>query len=110
LAEANRARVGDAPLNPNPEGGLDEALANDAKYQELTGRLGFSDLRKLQALISDRMAATDLAVLKQKEIRGNLRDEAQQLAAVRVNWLAQLADLQARQGQLSRRLGGLQGK
>ena len=55
------------------------------------------------------MATADAAVLKQKEIRTNLRDEAQQLAGVLVNWRVQLFDVLDRQGQLSRRLASLRG-
>lgn len=108
LKAAERAVVGDAPLNENPEGGLDAALADDTKYMELAGKLGTSDARKLQDRISQRMAAADVAVLKQKEIRTNLTDEAAQLQAGRVNWRVQLQDLLDRQGQLGRRLSGLQ--
>ena len=110
LKAAERAVVGDAPLAETPEGGLDAALADDARYTELTAKLGTSDSRKLQEQISQRMAAADVAVLKQKEIRVNLTDEAAQLQAGRVNWKAQLQDLLDRQGQLGRRLTGLQGK
>lgn len=110
MRDANRAIAGDAPLALPPMNELDEALANNDRYAELTAKLGLSDLRKLQETVTTRMAAADQAVLKQKEIRVNLRDEAQQLAGVRVNWRAQLFDLQDRQGQLSRRLAAVQGK
>lgn len=110
LREANRALSGDAPLALPPANELDEALANNDRYADLTAKLGLSDLRKLQETLTARMAAADQAVLKQKEIRTNLRDEAQQLAGSRVNWRAQLFDLQDRQGQLSRRLAAVQGK
>jgi hypothetical protein len=106
---ANRALAGDAPLNPNPEGGLDAALADNGRFDELTGKLGASDHRKLQAVIGERMAAADAAVLKQKEIATNLRDEAAQLGAARVNGLVQLQDLQDRLGQLGRRLAAVRG-
>lgn len=110
LRAADRALAGDAPLVLPPEADLDAALTDDNRYKELTDKLGFSDMRKLQAVLADRMADADKKVLKQKDIRTNLRDEAQQLAAVRVNWRAQLQDLLDRQGQLNRRLGGLGGR
>lgn len=109
LRAAERALAGDAPLALPPEAELDDVLTQDAKYQALTEKLGFSDLRKLQAVLADRMADADRKVLKQKAIRTNLRDEAQQLAGVRVNWRAQLQDLLDRQRQLNGRLSGLGG-
>jgi hypothetical protein len=107
LRAADRALAGDAPLMLPPEAELEAALADDARYQALTEKLGFSDLRKLQAVLADRMADADKKVIKQKDIRKNLRDEAQQLAAVRVNWRAQLQDLLDRQRQLNTRLMSL---
>ena len=104
LRAADRAVEGDAKLNEAPEGGLDAALLNDARYADLSGRLGLRDSRRLQTLIADRIVTADVAVLKQKDILVNLRDEAKQLGAVRVNWRAQLQDLRDRQGQLGRRL------
>ena len=106
----NRAQQGDAPLPMLAEADLDAALADDPKYAALTEKLGFSDFRKLQTTVAGRMADADRKVLKQKDIRLNLRDEAAVLAAGRVNWRAQLQDLLDRQGQLTRRLGSLEGR
>ena len=110
LRAADRALAGDAPLVLPPEADLDAALTADDKYQELTGKLGFSDHRKLQTAVADRMVDADKKLLKQKDIRGNLRDEGQQLAAELVNWKAQLQDLLDRQRQLDRRLDELGGR
>jgi hypothetical protein len=109
VAAADRALAGDAPLNEMPEGGLGAALADDAQYTALTDKLGVTSYRKLQDLITAEIGRADVAVLKQKEIRGNLQNEGLQLQAVRVNWRAQLQDLLDRQGQLGRRLAGLRG-
>ena len=66
-------------------------------------------LRRLHDQLSIRADAFDRAVLKQKEIRTNLRAEADSLASQRVDWSAQLQTLERRQGQLESRLQGLRG-
>jgi hypothetical protein len=104
--EAQRLVAGDRPLDP---AGLDAALANDAAFAQYVQPLGITSLRRLHDQLSARADAADTAILKQKDIRLNLRAEADSLAAQRVEWLARLYTLERRQGQLAGRLQGLTG-
>jgi hypothetical protein len=76
---------------------------------QVTG-LGLEDLRRMHGLISDRIALADIAIVKQKEIRANLREQAVYLADKKINWLAELQALEIRSRQLQDRLKFYAGK
>lgn len=107
--EAQRLVNGDQELTPQMLTGLDAAIAEDAAFGRLVQPLGITSLRRLHDALSARAVAFDQAVLKQKDIRANLRAEADSLASERVDWSAQLQTLERRQSQLEGRLQGLRG-
>ena len=80
------------------------------QLQELTPNLGIGDLRRLHSVLSDLIARDELAVVKQKAIEVNLRDEAVYLSEKRINWLAELQTLERRKKQLVGRIDSLGGK
>jgi hypothetical protein len=76
---------------------------------QVTG-LGLEDLRRMHGLMSDRIALADIAIVKQKEIRMNLREQAIYLADKKINWIAELQALEIRSNQLQNRLKFYAGK
>jgi hypothetical protein len=80
---------------------------NPQRFDELVKKMGINDLLKLHEELSVQIKRADDAVLAQKEIRENLREEARFLADSRTNWVVQLATLDRRQQQLRARLAQL---
>jgi hypothetical protein len=71
--------------------------------------LGIDDLRVLHGLLSDQIAAIDVAAAKQRDVLANLRNEAEHLTDLRVDWTTRLQSLEDRQRQLENRLRALDG-
>ncbi|HET6574978.1 MAG TPA: hypothetical protein VFG68_15335 [Fimbriiglobus sp.] len=93
---------GDKPVQPNEWANLPALLAQDR-----FPTLGIDDLRTLHGLLSDRVAAVDVAANKQRDALVNLRNEAEHLTDLRVDWTTRLQTLERRQRQLESRLRAL---
>lgn len=97
-------RRGDKPVQQNEWANPQALLAPDR-----FPTLGIDDLRVLHGLLSDQIAALDVAANKQRDVLVNLRNEAELLTDLRVDWTTRLQSLERRQKQLEdqlRRLGG----
>jgi hypothetical protein len=92
-------RRGDQPVQQNDWANPQALLA-----PERLPTLGIDDLRTLHGLLSDQMAAVDVAADKQREVLVNLRNEAEHLTDLRVGWATRLQTLERRQKQLEDRL------
>jgi hypothetical protein len=102
VRQAQLHRRGDQPVQQN----------DWANWQALLGQdrfptLGIDDLRTLHGLLSDQVAAVDVAANKQRDILVNLRNEADHLTDLRVDWTTRLQTLERRQQQLEGRLRDL---
>ena len=95
-------RRGDRPVQPNEWANLPALLGQDR-----FPTLGIDDLRTLHGLLSDQVAAVDVAANKQRDILVNLRNEADHLTDLRVDWTTRLQTLERRQQQLDGRLSEL---
>ncbi|MBX9624598.1 MAG: hypothetical protein K2X82_12390 [Gemmataceae bacterium] len=106
--DPNPAEKGVVVLGPDgqPLRGADTLLERfnaDAKAaNDLAGQS--AELRKEQAKLGLVVAADEARLLKQLEIRENLRNEAAFLAGLEVNGAAELDTVVARRGQLERAL------
>jgi hypothetical protein len=102
VRQAQLHRLGDRPVQPNEWANPQALLAPDR-----FPTLGITDLRTLHGLLSDQVAAVDVAADKQREVLAGLRTEAEYLIDQRVEWSTRLQTLESRQRQLEGRLGKL---
>lgn len=109
VRESQELIQGTQPMTDADWMAFEQLTANAQAFNDRLAQLGITDLRKAHGLLSDRVSVADTAILKQKEILGNLRDEATLLSSLQTNWLTQLQTLERRENQLERRLQALGG-